>query len=63
MCLVGLPLDFGTVLEGGRAGAAGAIRHELCRYHKTHNLEHGISLDNLRVADAGDLALRHPDHA
>lgn len=65
VCLVGLPLDFGTVLEGGRAGAAqapDAIRRELRRYHKTYNLEHDISLDNLRIADAGNLALRHPDH-
>ncbi|MBF9237918.1 arginase family protein [Hymenobacter sp. BT683] len=65
VCLVGLPLDFGTVLEGGRAGAAGApeaIRRELRRYHKTYNLEHDISLKNLRIADAGNLDLRHPDH-
>jgi len=66
LCLVGLPLDFGTVLEGGRAGAVGApdaIRRELRRYHKTYNLEHGVSLDALRIADAGNLDLRHPDHA
>lgn len=66
VCLVGLPLDFGTVLEGGRAGAVGApdaIRRELRRYHKTYNLEHHVSLDNLRIADAGNLPLRHPDHA
>ena len=66
VCLVGLPLDFGTVLEGGRAGAAGApdaIRRELRRYHKTYNLEHDVSLDALRIADAGNLDLRHPDHA
>jgi formimidoylglutamase len=66
VCLVGLPLDFGTVLEGGRAGAAGApdaIRRELRRYHKTYNLEHNVSLENLRIADAGNLNLRHADHA
>ncbi len=66
VCLVGLPLDFGTVLEGGRAGAVGApaaIRRELRRYHKTYNLEHNVRLDALRLADAGDLNLRHPDHA
>ncbi|MDU0371462.1 formimidoylglutamase [Hymenobacter endophyticus] len=66
VCLVGLPLDFGTVLEGGRAGAAGApdaIRRELRRYHKTYNLEHNVRLDGLRIADAGNLDLRHPDHA
>ena len=66
VCLVGLPLDFGTVLEGGRAGAVhapDAIRRELRRYHKTYNLEHHISLDNLRLADAGNLALRRADHA
>lgn len=66
VCLVGLPLDFGTVLEGGRAGAANApeaIRRELRRYHKTYNLEHNVRLDGLRVADAGNLDLRHPDHA
>jgi formimidoylglutamase len=66
VCLVGLPLDFGTVLEGGRAGAAGApdaIRRELRRYHKTYNLEHNVRLDALRLADAGNLDLRHPDHA
>ena len=66
VCLVGLPLDFGTVLEGGRAGAAGApdaIRRELRRYHKTYNLEHGVSLNNLRIADAGNLDLRHADYA
>ncbi|MBD2722655.1 arginase family protein [Hymenobacter armeniacus] len=66
VCLVGLPLDFGTVLEGGRAGAAGApdaMRRELRRYHKTYNLEHNVSLDALRIADAGNLALRHADHA
>jgi len=66
VCLVGLPLDFGTVLEGGRAGAAGApaaIRRELRRYHKTYNLEHNVRLDALRLADAGDLSIRHPDHA
>ncbi|MBB4601142.1 formiminoglutamase/guanidinobutyrase [Hymenobacter luteus] len=66
VCLVGLPLDFGTVLEGGRAGAAGgpeAIRRELCRYHKTYNLEHNVSLEGLRIADAGNLDLRPtPDH-
>ncbi|MDB5235479.1 MAG: hypothetical protein JWR44_2472 [Hymenobacter sp.] len=65
VCLVGLPLDYGTVLEGGRAGAVGApdaIRRELRRYHKTYNLEHDISLDHLRIADAGNLDLRHPDH-
>ncbi|WP_035568117.1 arginase family protein [Hymenobacter sp. IS2118] len=65
VCLVGLPLDFGTVLEGGRAGAAGApeaIRRELRRYHKTYNLEHNLSLNHLRIADAGNLALRQPDH-
>ncbi|GAB3237494.1 agmatinase [Hymenobacter seoulensis] len=66
VCLVGLPLDFGTVLEGGRAGAAGApdaIRRELRRYHKTYNLEHNVSLDALRIADAGNLPLRHStDH-
>lgn len=67
VCLVGLPLDFGTVLEGGRAGAAAApdaIRRELRRYHKTYNLEHNVSLDGLRIADAGNLDLRHStDHA
>ncbi|SHK90723.1 arginase family protein [Hymenobacter psychrotolerans] len=66
VCLVGLPLDFGTVLEGGRAGAAGApaaMRRELRRYHKTYNLEHNVRLDSLRIADAGDLSLGHPDHA
>jgi formimidoylglutamase len=66
VCLIGLPLDFGTVLEGGRAGAShgpAAIRRELRRYHKTYNLEHNVRLDKLRVADAGDLTLRHPDHA
>ncbi|MBD2767703.1 formimidoylglutamase [Hymenobacter sp. BT664] len=65
VCLVGLPLDFGTVLEGGRAGAVGApdaIRRELRRYHKTYNLEHDVRLDHLRIADAGNLDLRHPDH-
>jgi formimidoylglutamase len=65
VCLVGLPHDFGTVLEGGRAGAVGApdaIRRELRRYHKTYNLEHNVSLDTLRIADAGNLDLRHPDH-
>ena len=65
VCLVGLPLDFGTVLEGGRAGAVhapDAIRRELRRYHKTYNLEHDINLDELRIADAGNLDLRHPDH-
>ena len=38
VCLVGLPLDFGTVLEGSRVGAVhapGAIWRELRRYHKT----------------------------
>ena len=66
VCLVGLPHDFGTVLEGGRAGAVGApaaIRRELRRYHKTYNLEHNISLDKLRIADAGDLDLTLPEHA
>ena len=66
VCLVGLPLDFGTVLEGGRAGAAhapDAIRRELHRYHKTYNLEQGISLTGLHIADAGNLALRHSAHA
>ncbi|MBD2715255.1 arginase family protein [Microvirga sp. STR05] len=66
VCLVGLPLDFGTVLEGGRPGAAGApaaMRRELGRYHKTYNLEHNVRLDGLRIADAGDLQLSHPDHA
>ena len=65
VCLVGLPLDFGTVLEGGRAGAVhapDAIRRELRRYHKTYNLEHNLSLENLRIAEAGNLNLRHPDH-
>ena len=65
VCLVGLPLDFGTVLEGGRAGAAhapDAIRRELRRYHKTYNLEHDISLNNVRIADAGNLDLRQPEH-
>jgi formiminoglutamase/guanidinobutyrase len=58
-------MDFGTVLEGGRAGAAaapGAIRRELRRYHKAYNLEHNIDLAGLRIADAGDLDLRQPDH-
>jgi formimidoylglutamase len=66
VCLVGLPLDFGTVLEGGRAGAVHApdtIRRELRRYHKTYNLEHNISLESLRIAEAGNLHLRHADHA
>ena len=66
VCLVGLPLDFGTVLEGGRAGAVhapDAIRRELRRYHKTYNLEHNIRLDALRIAEAGNLDLRHVDHA
>ncbi|AYA36845.1 hypothetical protein D3Y59_07110 [Hymenobacter oligotrophus] len=67
VCLVGLPLDHGTVLEGGRAGAVGApaaIRRELRRYHKTYNLEHNVRLDGLRIADAGDVAGPHPyDHA
>ncbi|OGX88549.1 arginase family protein [Hymenobacter glacialis] len=66
VCIVGLPLDVGTVLEGGRGGAVGgpaAIRRELRRYHKTYNLEHNISLDHLRIADAGNLELRHADHA
>ncbi|WP_022823362.1 arginase family protein [Hymenobacter norwichensis] len=65
VCLVGLPLDFGTVLEGGRAGAVhapDAIRRELRRYHKTYNLEHNVSLENLRIADAGNVDLRHPNH-
>ena len=66
VCLVGLPLDYGTVLEGGRAGAAhapDAMRRELRRYHKTYNLEHDISLEALRIADAGNLNLRSTDHA
>ncbi|MCB2407938.1 arginase family protein [Hymenobacter lucidus] len=66
VCLVGLPLDFGTVLEGGRAGAVhapDALRRELRRYHKTYNLEHNVDLSALRIADAGNLALSHPDHA
>ncbi|MFD2784726.1 arginase family protein [Hymenobacter rubripertinctus] len=65
VCLVGLPLDYGTVLEGGRAGAAhapNAIRRELRRYHKTYNLEHNVCLDGLRLADAGNLDLSHPAH-
>ena len=65
LCLVGLPLDFGTVLEGGRAGAAhapDAIRRELRRYHKTYNLEHELDLSGLRIAEAGNLDLRQPDH-
>jgi formiminoglutamase/guanidinobutyrase len=65
VCLVGLPLDFGTVLEGGRAGAVGApdaIRRELRRYHKTYNLEHHVRLDHLRIADAGNLDLRQAEH-
>jgi formimidoylglutamase len=65
VCLVGLPLDFGTVLEGGRAGAShapDAIRRELRRYHKTYNLEHNVSLEKLRIADAGNVNLRHPSH-
>ena len=66
VCFIGLPLDYGTVLEGGRAGAAhapDAIRRELRRYHKTYNLEYDISLSSLRIADAGNLDLRQPDHA
>jgi formimidoylglutamase len=66
VCLIGLPLDFGTVLEGGRAGAAhapDALRRELRRYHKTYNLENHVSLENLRIADAGNVDLRQPDHA
>ncbi|WP_157781129.1 arginase family protein [Hymenobacter sedentarius] len=66
VCLVGLPLDFGTVLEGGRAGAVGApdaIRRELRRYHKVYNLEHDVSLDQLRLANAGSLDLHEHDHA
>ncbi len=66
VCLVGLPHDFGTVLEGGRAGAVhapDAMRRELRRYHKTYNLEHDVSLEHLRLADAGNLVLNHPDHA
>ncbi|WP_345122879.1 formimidoylglutamase [Hymenobacter antarcticus] len=65
VCLVGLPLDFGTVLEGGRAGAAhapDAIRRELRRYHKTYNIDWNISLEHLRIADAGNVNLRQPDH-
>ncbi|UOQ50860.1 arginase family protein [Hymenobacter cellulosivorans] len=65
VCLVGLPLDFGTVLEGGRAGAVhapDAIRRELRRYHKTYNLEHNVDLSGLRIADAGNLGLHEPDH-
>ena len=66
VCLVGLPLDFGTVLEGGRAGAVhapDAIRRELRRYHKAYNLEHGISLEGLRIAEVGNLNLGNADHA
>jgi len=66
VCLVGLSFDFGTVLEGGRAGAAGApnaIRRELRRCHETYNLEHDIGLENLLIADAGNLELHHPDHS
>ena len=47
VCLVGLPLDFGLLLEGGRGGAVcgpAFIRRELRRYHKTCNLEPDISL-------------------
>jgi formiminoglutamase/guanidinobutyrase len=65
VCLVGLPLDYGTVLEGGRAGAShapDAIRRELRRYHKTYNLEHNVSLESLRIADAGNVDLRQPNH-
>ncbi|RFP64665.1 hypothetical protein D0N36_12955 [Hymenobacter lapidiphilus] len=65
VCLVGLPLDFGTVLEGGRGGAAhapNAIRSELRRYHKTYNLEHNTDLRRLRIADAGNLPLRAARH-
>ncbi|WP_019948919.1 arginase family protein [Hymenobacter aerophilus] len=66
VCLVGLPLDYGTVLEGGRGGAAhapNAIRAELRRYHKTYNLEHFVDLNPLRIADAGNLPLRAARHA
>ncbi|WP_460504023.1 arginase family protein, partial [Hymenobacter agri] len=45
------------------AHAPDAIRRELRRYHKTYNLEHNISLDHLRIADAGNLSLRRADHA
>ncbi|MCB2378985.1 formimidoylglutamase [Hymenobacter sp. BT635] len=65
LCLVGLPLDFGTVLEGGRAGAVhapDAMRRELRRYHKTYNLEHNVDLSALRIADAGNLSLADPSH-
>lgn len=63
VCLVGLPLDFGTLLEGGRGGAVGGpafIRRELRRYHKTCNLEHDISLQPLRIAEAEN---RHRHYA
>ena len=65
VCLVGLPLDFGTVLEGGRAGAVhapDALRRELRRYPKAFSLEHAVSLASLRIADAGNVNLRQPDH-
>ena len=32
-------------------------------YHKTYNMEQGISLTGLHIADAGNLALRHSAHA
>ena len=66
VCFVGLSLDFGTVLEGGRAGAAHtpeAIRRELRRYHKTYKLEHDIDLTVLRIAESGNLNLRPLDHS
>ncbi|QDA58847.1 arginase family protein [Hymenobacter jejuensis] len=65
VAFVGLPLDAGTVLEGGRAGATeapDAIRSELRRYHKTYNLEYDVDLQRLRLADAGNLDLTSPEH-
>ncbi len=56
--LLGVPCDEGVVLGGGRAGAAegpAALRRAIQRFGTLYDLERGLDLEALRLADGGDV--------
>lgn len=56
--ILGVPSDTGVIQGGGRAGAAlgpDAIRDALSRYGAAYNIERGVDLSVVKIADFGDI--------
>jgi formimidoylglutamase len=63
VAILGAPFDGGVVAGGGRAGAAegpSAVRRMLQRAGTLYQIERDVSIAELRVVDAGDVAANAP---